>query len=144
MVGGIIFQLVSITVFLVFFCLVIFRAWGELKHARAVNLVALATVVSIMAIYVRCVYRTIELLQGWSGYLITTERYFIALDGAMMVIAMVVFNIWNPSTLLGLAPVKQSGNSSRGELAEKVQGEPDRAEDSDQVIEHVVMPKQVA
>ena len=145
MVGGIIFQLVSISIFLVFFCLVLFRARRELKFARAVNLVALATVISIIAIYVRCVYRTIELLQGWTGYLITTERYFIALDGAMMVIAMAAFNIWNPSTLLGSAPMKQNSDpSSHGELAEKAQGEPEGAEDSEQVIKHVVTPKEVA
>jgi len=145
MVGGIVFQLVSITVFLVFFFLVLFKAWRELKHARAVNLVALATVISIMAIYVRCVYRTIELLQGWTGYLITTERYFIALDGAMMVISMAVFNLWNPSTLLGSAPPKHnSTSSSQGELAAKHESEPTQAQDTGGVTEQIILPKEIA
>jgi hypothetical protein len=53
-------------------------------------------VLSVVLIVTRSIYRTIELLQGWSGYLVTTQRYFIALDGAMMVGAVGVFNIARP------------------------------------------------
>jgi len=53
-------------------------------------------VLSVVLIVIRSIYRTIELLQGWTGYLITTERYFIVLDGAMMVGAVGVFNIARP------------------------------------------------
>lgn len=51
---------------------------------------------SITCIYIRSIYRTIELLQGWSGYLITHERFFIALDGAMMAPAVAIFNFIHP------------------------------------------------
>jgi hypothetical protein len=54
----------------------------------------------VLCIYVRSIYRTIELLQGWKGYLITHEEYFVALDGAMMVAAVVVFNVVHPGWLL--------------------------------------------
>ncbi|EED12066.1 conserved hypothetical protein [Talaromyces stipitatus ATCC 10500] len=103
MVAGIIFQLVSITVFLLcaadFFCRV-FRH-KDLRVALA-SLAPLfsAMVFSVFCIYIRSIYRTIELLQGWSGYLITTERFFIALDGAMMVPAVVIFNIIHPGWFL--------------------------------------------
>lgn len=143
MVAGIVFQLVSISVFGVFFILVLWNAWRELKHARAVKLVALATVISILAIYVRCVYRTIELLQGWNGELIITERYFIALDGVMMVVSLAIFNVWNPSILLGTAPPKQSSASSLGgELSEKSGAEPGLRQDAGQVVEETVVPKE--
>jgi hypothetical protein len=57
-------------------------------------------VLSIVCIYIRSIYRTIELSQGWSGYLITHESYFIALDGAMMIFSVAVFNVLHPGWLL--------------------------------------------
>ncbi|KAL8888268.1 MAG: hypothetical protein Q9215_004284 [Flavoplaca cf. flavocitrina] len=44
-------------------------------------------------------YRTFELMQGWRRYL-TTRSYFIALDGAMILVALVVYNLLNPGELL--------------------------------------------
>lgn len=57
-------------------------------------------VLSVLCVYVRSIYRTVELLQGWKGFLITRERYFVALDGAMMVVAVAVFNVLHPGWLL--------------------------------------------
>ncbi|KAL4786159.1 RTA1 like protein-domain-containing protein [Aspergillus varians] len=103
MVAGIIFQMASITVFV--FCAADFirrtlrrRLLDPLKGS-VVPLLA-AMIFSVVCIYIRSIYRTIELLQGWDGYLITTERYFIALDGAMMVLAVAVFNFIHPGWLL--------------------------------------------
>jgi hypothetical protein len=59
-----------------------------------------AMVLSVVCIYIRSIYRTVELAQGWSGYLITHESYFIGLDGVMMVIAVGNFNVFNPGWLL--------------------------------------------
>ncbi|KAJ5107714.1 RTA1-domain-containing protein [Penicillium angulare] len=55
---------------------------------------------SIVCIYIRSIYRTIELAQGWSGYLIAHEVYFIGLDGVMMIIAVQILNIFHPGWLL--------------------------------------------
>ncbi|PMD26778.1 RTA1-domain-containing protein [Hyaloscypha hepaticicola] len=99
MVAGILFQLASILVFVSLFVVVIFRSLkskGELLTQRRIQWIIAAMVLSVVLIVARSIYRTIELLQGWSGYLITTERYFIALDGAMMVGAVGVFNIARP------------------------------------------------
>ncbi len=100
MVAGIIFQMVSIIVFELLFCLVTFKALPQIRASRSLSLLCGATTISVAAILVRSVYRTIELLQGWRGYLITRERYFIALDGAMIVVALVVYNALNPGELL--------------------------------------------
>jgi hypothetical protein len=103
MVAGVIFQLASITVFVL--CAANFlrrvKKVGVLRTA-SFSFVALmlAMIVSVLCIYVRSIYRTIELLQGWRGYLITHELYFIVLDGVMMVVAVAVFNIVNPGWLL--------------------------------------------
>lgn len=103
MVAGIVFQLASITVF-VFFAIdfVLRTTRRHLLQSLTGSVVPLlaAMLLSILVIYARSIYRTIELLQGWSGYLITHERYFIALDGAMMIVAVGVFNFLHPGWLL--------------------------------------------
>lgn len=103
MVAGIVFQLFSITIFVV--CAVDFirrtmrRRLLQSLTGSVVPLFA-AMILSIVCIYIRSIYRTIELSQGWSGYLITHESYFIALDGAMMIISVAVFNLLHPGWLL--------------------------------------------
>jgi len=108
MVAGIIFQLATITVFVYFFCNFLWRV--ELfTLPRNIKLLTYITAFSVITIYTRSIYRTIELLQGWTGYLITHQRYFIALDGAMMVLAVGVFNVVNPGMLLS----KETPSSSQ-------------------------------
>ncbi|WRT65303.1 uncharacterized protein IL334_002246 [Kwoniella shivajii] len=51
-------------------------------------------------IFVRGIYRSIELAQGWSGYLITHEAYFNYLDGLPMVLCLAAFAIAHPGWLL--------------------------------------------
>lgn len=120
MVAGIIFQLVSITVF-VFFAVDFVRRTIRYRMlqslTRSVVPLLVAMVISLLCIYARSIYRTIELLQGWSGYLITHEKYFIGLDGAMMVVAVGIFNVLHPGWLLpdsGRASTIKSEESSDG------------------------------
>ncbi|OQD71500.1 hypothetical protein PENPOL_c001G06023 [Penicillium polonicum] len=103
MVAGIVFQLFSITIFVV--CAVDFiRRTMRKRLLQSVNGSVLplfgAMILSIVCIYIRSIYRTIELVQGWDGYLITHEPYFVALDGAMMVVSVVVFNVMHPGWML--------------------------------------------
>ncbi|KAN0070076.1 RTA1 domain containing protein [Elaphomyces granulatus] len=99
MVAGIIIQLVAITVF-AFLALDFLRRTirqGTLRTMKRTMVPLLcAMVLSVICIYIRSIYRTIELLQGWNGYLITTEIFFVILDGAMMVPAVAIFNIIHP------------------------------------------------
>lgn len=46
-------------------------------------------------------YRTIELVDGWDGRIISNELYFNVMDGAMIVAAMYCLNFFNPGRLLG-------------------------------------------
>jgi hypothetical protein len=105
MVAGIIFQMAAVTVFMFFainFLLRIKRKNLGYLLTREVKRLLLGTAVSVLFIYIRSIYRTIELLQGWDGYLITHEVYFIALDGATMVVAVAIFNVFHPAWLLPL------------------------------------------
>ncbi|CAI7580593.1 unnamed protein product [Penicillium glandicola] len=103
MVAGIVFQLVSITIFVV--CAVDFIRRTVRKRllqsvTGSVMPLFAAMILSIVCIYIRSIYRTIELSQGWDGYLITHESYFVALDGVMMVISVGVFNLLHPGWML--------------------------------------------
>ncbi|KAI1770818.1 hypothetical protein F4818DRAFT_446001 [Hypoxylon cercidicola] len=61
------------------------------------NKVLVALFISLAAIYARSVFRTVELIEGWSGYLMEHEAYFIALDGALMVVAVLIFLPFDPA-----------------------------------------------
>jgi hypothetical protein len=104
MVAGIVFQLVSISVFV--YCAIDFlrrttRA-GLIKMGKmdSTNCIVFAMIISVVFIYIRSIYRVVELAQGWTGYIITHEVFFIALDGVMMIVAVGIFNIFHPGWLL--------------------------------------------
>ncbi|KAL4953824.1 RTA1 like protein-domain-containing protein [Aspergillus filifer] len=103
MVAGIIFQMASITIFVLCAADFVRRTLRRrlLQHLMGSVVPLLAAMIfSVICIYIRSIYRTIELLEGWDGYLITTERFFIALDGAMMVLAVAIFNFVHPGWFL--------------------------------------------
>ena len=99
MVAGILFQLASIGIFSVLFVNFL-RAIRNDNVPRKLQVLIAATTFSVLTIVIRSIYRAIELLQGWSGFLITHERYFDALDGGMMVLAVGVFIVFHPGWLL--------------------------------------------
>ncbi|KAI0047690.1 RTA1-like protein [Auriscalpium vulgare] len=52
-------------------------------------------------ILIRSVYRTIELSDGYNGKVISTQYLFIVFDAAMIVLAMLTFNLCHPGYFLG-------------------------------------------
>ena len=109
MVAGILFQLASIAVFTLLGIIFLVRV-RKVGFERNLQLLVAAVSLSVVTILVRSVYRAIELLQGWSGFLITHEPYFISLDGAMMVVAVGVFNLLHPAWLLRTRGSETEGN----------------------------------
>lgn len=67
---------------------------------RGIKLMLLGMVISTIFILIRSVYRTIELLDGWGGPIITNQLYFNVLDGAAIVVAMYAINFFHPGFLL--------------------------------------------
>ncbi|KAI4187883.1 MAG: hypothetical protein L6R41_002503 [Letrouitia leprolyta] len=144
MIAGIVFQLVANVVFASFFASVIAKTYQKgkgilsvdnlsfshkerpLTTTKRLRILAGATTISTLALIARGVYRSIELIQGWRGYLITTESYFIGLDGVLMVIAVSVFVVANPYWLL---PRKAECNEARLES-----GSQDAVEDKDEDV----------
>ncbi|KAJ2915434.1 hypothetical protein MD484_g4984, partial [Candolleomyces efflorescens] len=116
MLGGIAFQLVVIVVFSICgteFIVRYLKDWplgnvetvdseeslqlskrGELTTKLKVMLSALTF--STIVLFIRAVYRLIELADGWNGRIISTEVYFNVLDGAMVVLAIYTLNFIHP------------------------------------------------
>lgn len=127
MEGGIGFQLATMTLFGVLLGDFARRIYGSkfgLRGAvtRELKLVLIAITISFVMIYIRSIYRTIELAQGWRGYLITHEGYFIGLDAAIMVVAVAVFVPIDPAVMLyprkyATAKPSPSAEASDAEIA---------------------------
>lgn len=99
MVAGIIFQLAAVLVFSALFFIVVKRALSghsDVLKERKIRALIAGTTLSVICVVIRSIYRTIELSEGWTGFLITHESYFIGLDGVMMVIAVGVYNVVQP------------------------------------------------
>ena len=93
MMAGIIIQLVSMSSFVSLFLYFLWAA-RALPYSRTAGA---ATSFVAALILIRNFYRAVELSQGWSGYLITHEVYFAVLDGALMALVPITFNIFHPA-----------------------------------------------
>jgi hypothetical protein len=99
MIAGVIFQLVAMTVFAVL-AIDFSRRSVRFTTPQGFGKVMAAMFISLVAIYARSIFRAIELAEGWQGYLITHEEYFIGLDGALMVLAVGIFLVMDPASIL--------------------------------------------
>ncbi|ODV88049.1 hypothetical protein CANARDRAFT_5354 [[Candida] arabinofermentans NRRL YB-2248] len=59
---------------------------------------------SVLFIYVRSIYRLIELAQGFSGHLAVTEIYFFILESLMMCLAILLITVLYPGFVYGRNP----------------------------------------
>ncbi|KAJ6498214.1 RTA1 like protein-domain-containing protein [Mycena vulgaris] len=80
-----------------------------------------ALMFSTLVLFIRSLYRIIELSTGWNGRIIETEVYFNVLDGGMVILAIFTINFAHPGRLLGeqrRVPEEKirSGSSSTGTL----------------------------
>ncbi|KIW11355.1 hypothetical protein PV08_10655 [Exophiala spinifera] len=115
MVAGIISQLGVAVVFCFLFAVVVHRGATQLRDPgnRKLWHITIAIVTAISMMIMRNVYRSIELLQGWRGYLITHERFVVGLDAVPMTISMATFLVIQPT--MGLIKRKVHDQGSRPE-----------------------------
>ncbi|TEB22954.1 RTA1-like protein [Coprinellus micaceus] len=129
MLAGIIFQLLVIFVF-VLCCIEYFVRYFSSRPLRVydhgstmdtqrnefttdLKIMVSGLAFTTLVLFIRAIYRTIELADGWTGRIIRTEIYFIVLDAIMIVVGMYTMNIVHPGRFLyspSTAP-KQSGSS---------------------------------
>nr|GAT56049.1 predicted protein [Mycena chlorophos] len=68
-------------------------------HTR-LTLILAALAFSSTTLFIRSVYRLIELNGGWTGRIIRTQVYFAVLDGGMVTLAMWTWNVVHPGVFL--------------------------------------------
>ncbi|KAL7415339.1 RTA1 like protein-domain-containing protein [Mrakia frigida] len=73
---------------------------SDMGDARKWKLVVFGLSLTTLLIFVRSLYRTAELSQGWSGPIISSELLFNVLDGAMIICSLVTLNVLHPGRLL--------------------------------------------
>lgn len=56
---------------------------------------------SVLFVYIRCIYRVIELSQGWRGYLIVHEAFVMSLDALMVFLTALIYVPFHPVILFG-------------------------------------------
>ena len=113
MMAGIIIQLISMSVFVGCWLYFILAA----RRSPFSRLAAAATSFVATLILIRNFYRAVELSQGWTGYLITHEVYFCVLDGALMALAALTFNLVHPAKYVTGIPKLSSG--AMGEVSDE-------------------------
>jgi RTA1 like protein len=57
----------------------------------------IALYVGSLLILIRSVFRIVEYLQGWQGYLLGHEAFIYIFDATLMLIVMLIFNWVHPS-----------------------------------------------
>ncbi|KAG9008964.1 hypothetical protein FRB94_005529 [Tulasnella sp. JGI-2019a] len=133
MVGGIVLQMVAITVYAVTSVEFFWRVYMEMpfstcqqdietemppkspslnsffeEHSKSgldnltlnVKTMVLGLIIATVLVYIRSIYRTAELLDGWGGPIITNETMFNLLDGVPVLLAMITLNVFHPGRLI--------------------------------------------
>lgn len=94
-----------------------------IRKRKLFNYYPLAISLAVIVIYIRCVYRVVELAQGWRGYLIDHEVYLMVLDALMIAIAGIIFVPFHPLIVFGselVIKVKDIKNQTRMQRGEPI------------------------
>ncbi|KAH6663521.1 RTA1 like protein-domain-containing protein [Halenospora varia] len=106
MLAGLIFQIVSLVLFAIACFDFAFRVrthkswkvpnYRQLRRSTRFKGFLWAATISFWAIFVRCVYRVVELGSGWNNKLMREETPFIILESSFITIAVLVLIIFHP------------------------------------------------
>ncbi|KAG8785163.1 hypothetical protein FRC15_001879 [Serendipita sp. 397] len=67
---------------------------------RNTKLMLLGLIINTVFLFIRAIYRTIELNDGWDGSIITNQALFNWLDGMPITVCTYTFNLFHPGPLL--------------------------------------------
>ncbi|ROT35065.1 hypothetical protein SODALDRAFT_317626 [Sodiomyces alkalinus F11] len=70
---------------------------GSSGEDKKVHIFIYAIVASYIFIIIRCIYRIPEMQSGWGSDLMRNEATFLALDGAMILIAVTIITAFHPA-----------------------------------------------
>ncbi|CAM9014016.1 unnamed protein product [Wickerhamomyces anomalus] len=118
MVAGLAFQVFSMTVYVLLFLHFFYNIrffnkrkheeiadyfnpdYEQLRSRRIFQWFPYVVFVCVGFIYIRCIYRVVELAEGWSGYLITHESFLFFLDALMIALTSFTLLIFHPGFAL--------------------------------------------
>lgn len=75
--------------------------YHTIRERKLYNYYPFAITLAVILIYIRCVYRVVELAQGWSGYLISHEVFLMVLDAFMIAVSGLIFVPFHPLLVFG-------------------------------------------
>ena len=112
MVAGVVFQVVSLLIFMGLWLGFIFRLRRTSESAKDVRFLELrvtkkftwfqyALGAAIMLIFIRSVYRVAELQQGFNGPIANDEVSFMILEGPMIFLAVLAMTVLHPGIAFG-------------------------------------------
>lgn len=90
--------------------------YQEIRARKLVPYYPFAISIAVIFIYIRCIYRVVELKQGFSGYLMKHEVFIMVLDATMIAVAGFVFVPFHPVFVFGrdnvlkLAAIKKNAD----------------------------------
>lgn len=106
MLAGLSFQVFTLSLFMILcaeYAYRVVRSKNELNETHAKLRASKkfraflgALTLSTICIMIRSVYRVIEMAQGFEGSLIKNETLFFILEGVMVTLAVLVFNLLHP------------------------------------------------
>lgn len=71
------------------------------RESRLFHWFPLALTVASLVVYARCVYRIVELAQGWQGYLVSHEAYLMVFEALLVAICGWIFIFFHPVFVFG-------------------------------------------
>lgn len=69
---------------------------ASLRRSMKFRAFLVALTLATICIFIRSVYRVVELGEGWNGALIKNQTLFVVLEGVMVVVAVLVLNLLHP------------------------------------------------
>jgi len=75
--------------------------FAKIRHGKLFDWFPLGITIAVLAVYVRSVYRVVELAQGFDGFLITHEVFLFTLDAMMIATCGLIFIPLHPVWVLG-------------------------------------------
>ncbi|ONH65367.1 Sphingoid long-chain base transporter RSB1 [Cyberlindnera fabianii] len=129
MVSGLVFQVVSMAVFMGLFIHLLWiwrvgyfgnvsgsvmRSFNErytlIRSKTFFRWYPTGVFTVVLLVFVRSVYRVAELSEGWRGYLVVHEVYFLIFDGLMIVIACVLTVVFHSGFVFGRGKILIAGS----------------------------------
>lgn len=116
MIVGLAFQVATMTIFQLLWYSFLYKVikerkqfgdanfnpyYGHIRSRKYLNHFFVAVSFTVILIYVRSIYRLIEISEGWSSKIATEEIYFNILEGLMVSLGALVMCIASPGLIYG-------------------------------------------